>query len=399
MLRAGDGHVLWTKRLTTGFLGAVFADGILFGALTPLQFGPVNGVDVPITALRSTDGITQWQVKPGGVALPLGVVGSTLFVAQLKGLQSNGLITDTALLALATADGHTLWSDDLGGLPLGLAPSAIAGSSLATNGSLVFLAVAHPPAPGSATQGKVMAVRASDGGIEWAVPIPKTLDGGVTQVILGSNDNTGTSSGNTVYVAGIANPPVSSSPPELPTVLALDASNGNTRWTHQFTSPHLAGTPPGIAADDQQIYAALTLGPQGPSATAGPSGEVVALRAQTGDQVWQTSVPGPTSSLVRTASTLYVSNGIYGSATGPGSAVAAYQTSNGKQLWSVSVASPDARITAAVNSSVIVAGSVVGTPGPSAPVGGFVQMLTAVSGTRQWTVETSSEGTVQVGTV
>jgi hypothetical protein len=186
----------------------------------------------------------------------------------------------------------------------------------------------------------------------------------------------------------------SSSPPDAPAVLALDATSGTIRWTHQFTSPLLDGAPPNVAVGDQRVYAALTLGPQGPSAN-GPSGELVELSAQTGGEAWLASLPGPTRWLVGDATALYVSTEAVGSAIKegqPGTTLAAYQPSDGKQLWSVPIASPDLSIVASVNGSLIVTGSAVGMPGSSGPTGGFVEAVRASDSSTRWKVETSGGG-------
>lgn len=397
-LRANDGRQVWTRRLTSGFLSGFVADGTLFGALAPLQPTPGSVPDFPLTALRGRDGTPQWMVTPGRVALPLGVVGSTLFVDQLKGTQPSVQAPDTTLLALATNDGHTLWSHDLGGLPAGLGQSTIATSTLAANGTLLFLAVAPISASGAPKLASIVALHAGDGSVLWTLPAPAALDGGVSQVVVG-----GGNAGDTVYVAGFSSPPASSKSAGTPAVLALNASTGATRWIHQFTSSQ-GGAVPGIVADDQGVCAALTLVPQSAAEPASPGGELVQLSARTGAEEWHADVPGPAISLEGSVNALYVSTEVYGPAVQggqPASTLTAYQTSDGKQLWSASIASPDAKIAAIVNDSLIATGSVLGTPGPTAsgPPGGFVEALNASDGSVRWKAQTSGEGIVQVGAV
>lgn len=397
-LRASDGRQVWTRRLTSGFLSGFVADGTLFGALAPLQPTPGSVPDFPLTALRGRDGTPQWTVTPGRVALPLGVVGSTLFVDQLKGTQPSVQAPDTTLLALATTDGRTLWSHDLGGLPAGLGQSTIATSTLAANGALLFLAVAPVSASGAPKLASIVALHASDGSVQWTLPAPPALDGGVSQVVAGGGNG-----GDTVYVAGFSSPPASSKAAGMPAVLALNASTGAIRWIHQFTSS-LGGAVPGIVADDQGVCAALTLVPQSAAEPASPGGELVQLSARTGAEEWHADVPGPAISLVESANALYLSTEVYGPALQggpPASTIAAYQISDGKQLWSASIASPDAKVAAIVNDRLIATGSVLGAPGTAAsgPPGGFVEALSAGDGSVRWKAQSSGEGIVQVGPV
>jgi outer membrane protein assembly factor BamB len=398
-LRASDDRQEWTRQLTTEFASAVYGDGTLFGALVPLQStGGSMPANVPLAALRGSNGTPQWQVTPGSLALPLGVLGSTVFAGQLKGIQPSGQVTDSALLALSVTDGHTLWSVDLGGplvgafLEGGFGGSG-EGSVLPTNGTLLFLAVAPLSASGGPAQAKIMAVRASDGGVQWTRPLPQALEG-VSNLLVG---------GGTVYVAGTFLPAVSSSPPDVPAVLALDASSGALRWTHQFTSPQLDGSPPQMAAGDQGVYAALTLSPQGASPSAGPTGQLVELSAQSGSQIWQAGLSGPTMSLVGGTNALYVGTQVVGpniKAGPPANTITAFQASDGKALWSVQIASTDLSIVASVNGSLIVlGGSATGTPGASGPPGDFVEALSTGDGSVRWTVNTGNGGSAQVGTV
>lgn len=400
VLRARDGRQVWTTQFISTFESLVLGDGMLFGIAAPLQLNGGSVPSVPLMALRERDGSQQWQVTPASPEVPLGERGNTLYVVALKAIQPSGQVTDEALVALAAADGHPLWSVDLGGLIEGPGRGGADGSILATNGTLLFLAVAQISASGSLAHGKIIAVRTNDGGVQWTRPLPQALAEGVSRIVVG-----GAGARATIYVPGVSNPPVSSSPPEVPAVLALDASSGAIRWTRQFTSPRLDGSPPSLVPGDQGVYATLTLGPSGTSPAAGPTGELFELSAQTGSQIWQASLTGPVTSLVGDTSALYVSAETVGSAVKqgqPGSALSAYQASSGQQVWSVPVASPNAAVVAIENGSLIVTGGVTGSPGATVPGpgGGFVEALSAHDGTMQWrSVADAETQAVLVGAV
>jgi outer membrane protein assembly factor BamB len=373
-LRASDGARVWRKALNQAYSGPSVADGTLYGTLTPL--GPTGGQpQTTLTAQRARDGTQVWQTTaPSGPALTLLAANGAVYAAVFKVAGA----PQSQLIALRASDGGQLWASNLDGLIGGMENGQ---TILAANGML-YLTVTEPPQVqgGQAPQYTVVALRASDGKQQWSVSLSSAINGGVSALTLG---------GDAVYVAGQFLPPTSSNIPAVPTVVALGASDGSTRWARQFTTPLPSGQL-NLVAGASDLYAAVMLQPQDGAQL--PGGELVGLNPQTGAQVWSDTLPAPALSLVAGTGAVYAATGLPG-APGPGgapvpSAIAAYSQSDGKPLWSQPVQSgllPT--LIAAANGSVfasVLAPSAQGLAGPGATM---VEALGAGDGSLQWKVE------------
>lgn len=214
--------------------------------------------------------------------------------------------------------------------------------------------------PGSAPQGKLLALRVGDTKPAWSIP----LDGVATSVL---------SSNGTLYLAGVSASNATSSA-QAGTVEARRMSDGTRIW--HSTADATASL---IAADSTAIYAS-TAGPQS------PQGEVVALRASDGQRIWSTSsvgLPVGAGALGGGAladGTLYFAGNAF-SSSGPGGTVTALRASDGKTLWS-------APISGEVNPPVLSGGTVyvsaLAVNGNKQPSGLSVTALRATDGTPLW---------------
>jgi outer membrane protein assembly factor BamB len=374
-LRAEDGTRVWSTTLTQAFVGPIVASGTVYGSMVERPSAGTPG-QTTLAALRGSDGGQLWNRTTAALTLAVGADSSALYAV---GYPSQGPAADTPLLALRPSDGSQLWTADLGGLLQGGPTQPIVES----NGLLYFVAGSAPQAGGSGPQYKVVALRASDGKQQWSASLTPPLSDRITSFTL---------AGDTLYVAGGSVPPTSSNIPEVPTIVALRASDGGQLWTHQFTTPLPTGQI-SLVAGASGVFATVMLQPQGSSGAQG--GMLAGLNPQTGAQFWSATLAGPALSLVADANAVYAATGLPG--TPSPNSIAAYKASDGTPLWSQPVQDGAPTVLADASGSLIA--SVSAPPGPNTGGGtgtAAIEALRASDGSLQWKVEADGLGTVSV---
>jgi outer membrane protein assembly factor BamB len=285
--------------------------------------------------------------RPAGAALwsfPTG--GMVAGIALAHGTVFAGS-TDGRVYALRASDGRRLWAFPTGG-PVQ--------SAIAAAGGAVYA---------GSDDGSVYALRASDGRRLWAFPTGDPVQSVITVA------------GDAVYASS-----------ENETLYALSASDGTRLWS-VFT----CGGAGGIAVSDGAVHAggaggrvyalrasngtrlwdsptgagAIGIAAAGGTVYAGSDdGRVYALRASNGTRLWDTPTGGPVQSGIAVA----------GGAVYAGSEddkVLALRASNGRQLWHVTTAGP-------VSSGIAVVGGIVYAGGNDYTV----RALRASNGRQLW---------------
>lgn len=365
-LRASDGTQAWSTALSQAYTGLTVAGGIVYGALvTPPTSSTV--AQSTLVAYRTRDGGKAWTKTSSAVTVPVAADDSALYAVSYP---STGAEADISLVALRDSDGRQLWTADVGGVLQG-GPSQ---TVVEANGTLYFVAGSAPHAAGSSPQYEVVALRASDGTKQWSASLSPPISDRITSFIL---------AGSTLYVAGGFLPPTSSNIPEVPTVVALRASDGSRLWMHQFTSPLPTGQI-SLVATDSGVFVSLMLQPQGTTTAQG--GMLAALSPQSGTQLWSATLAGPALTLVADANAVYVATGLPG--TPSPTTIAAYKASDGAELWSQPVQTGFPSVAATSDGSLIAATVTLGDQSSGTTV---LKALRTSDGAMQWNVSVDGQ--------
>jgi outer membrane protein assembly factor BamB len=223
------GRVQWRTRIKAPLSGGTSAAGDL------VMIGSSDG---RLFALNSADGKIRWQVRINGEVLAPPAISERLIALRTG---------DGKLRGLSPADGHELWStqQQVPRLSLrGTARPVIAGGMVLCGFD----------------NGKVVAVNSSDGSVQWEATV--TPPHGRTELErLSDIDSAVLVAGQNVYAVGFQG---------RVAMLALDT--GQVWWAHDLSSYR------GMSMDDEALYISTA------------EGEVVALRARTGAEIWRQSV-------------------------------------------------------------------------------------------------------------
>ncbi len=223
---ARTGKVLWRKNLKALLSGGTAASGDL------VLIGSSNGY---LFALGAADGQVRWNARLNGEVLSPAAISEKLIAVRTG---------DGKLRALSPADGHELWQQDQQPPRLslrGTATPVISGDSVLCGFD----------------NGKVMAMNASDGSVQWEVTV--TPPHGRTELQrLSDIDSAVIVSGQDVYAVGFQGKVA---------MLALDT--GQVWWSHEASSAR------GMSIDADTLYVSTS------------DGEVLALRARTGAELWR----------------------------------------------------------------------------------------------------------------
>jgi outer membrane protein assembly factor BamB len=223
------GRVLWH----TGLFKAPLSGGV--GASADLAV--VGSSDGRLFALNTSDGHLRWQVRLNGEVLAEPAVSEHLVVVRTE---------DGKLRGLSPADGHELWMQEQQVPRLSLRGT----SSPVIAGDLVLCGFDN---------GKVMAVNGNDGSVQWEATV--TPPHGRTELErLADIDANVLVSGQNVYAVGFQG---------RIAMLALDT--GQVWWSHETSSYR------GMALDEDVLYVTTS------------EGEIVALKAKTGAEIWRQS--------------------------------------------------------------------------------------------------------------
>jgi outer membrane protein assembly factor BamB len=224
-----SGKVQWRARTKAPLSGGTAAgpDVVMVGT-----------VDGRVFALNAADGKIRWQVRINGEVLAPPAI-SEKFAAVRTG--------DGKLRGLALSDGHELWIQEQQVPRLSLRGTA----RPVISGDTVLCGFDN---------GKVMAVNSNDGSVQWEATV--TPPHGRTELErLADIDSAVLVSGQNVYGVGFQG---------RVAMLALDT--GQVWWSHELSSYR------GMGLDDEALYVSTA------------EGEVVALRAKTGAEIWRQSV-------------------------------------------------------------------------------------------------------------
>jgi outer membrane protein assembly factor BamB len=208
-----------------------------------LSGGPGAGVGLVVVgsafgdlvALNSSDGAVRWKVRLNGEVLSAPAISERLIAIRT---------VDGKLHGIAPKDGQELWSAEQQVPRLSLRGT----STPVMTGDLVLCGFDN---------GKVAAVNANDGSIQWETTIAPAH--GKTELErLDDVDAAVRVSGSDVYAIGFQG---------RISMLALDT--GQTWWSHDASSFR------GLGLDDSSIYISSA------------DGEIVALRRRTGTELWR----------------------------------------------------------------------------------------------------------------
>ena len=194
----------------------------------------IGSSDGRLFALNAADGKTRWQTRLNGEVLAAPAISEKL-VAVRTG--------DGKLHGLSPADGHELWSLEQQVPRLSLRGTA----RPIIIGDVVLCGFDN---------GKVLAVNGKDGSVQWEATV--TPPHGRTELErLSDIDSTMWVQGQNVYAVSFQG---------RVAMLALDT--GQVWWSHEMSSYR------GMTLDDDNLYISTA------------EGEVVALNARTGAEVW-----------------------------------------------------------------------------------------------------------------
>jgi outer membrane protein assembly factor BamB len=221
-----SGRTLWRAKTKLALSGGPGAGGGLI--VVGSTFGD-------LVALNSADGAVRWKVRLNGEVLSAPAVSDRLIAVRT---------VDGKLRGLSPKDGKELWTQEQQVPRLSLRGTA----SPVVTGDLVLCGFDN---------GKVAAVNANDGSIQWETTIAPAH--GKTELErLDDVDAAVRVSGSDVYAVGFQG---------RVSMLALDT--GQTWWSHDASSFRALGL------DDGSLYIASA------------DGEVVALRRRTGTELWR----------------------------------------------------------------------------------------------------------------
>jgi outer membrane protein assembly factor BamB len=221
-----SGRTLWRSKTKLALSGGPGAGGGLI--VVGSTFGD-------LVALNSADGAVRWKVRLNGEVLSAPAVSDRLIAIRT---------VDGKLRGLSPKDGKELWTQEQQVPRLSLRGTA----TPVVTGDLVLCGFDN---------GKVAAVNANDGSIQWETTIAPAH--GKTELErLDDVDAAVRVSGSDVYAVGFQG---------RVSMLALDT--GQTWWSHDGSSFRTLGL------DDGSLYIASA------------DGEVVALRRRTGTELWR----------------------------------------------------------------------------------------------------------------
>jgi outer membrane protein assembly factor BamB len=224
-----NGRVLWRTRTKAPLSGGTAAGGGLV---------VVGTSDGRLFALNAADGKTRWEVRINGEVLAPVAISDKLIAVRTG---------DGKLRGLSPADGHELWVQEQQVPRLSLRGT----SWPVIVGDTVLCGFDN---------GKVMSINGSDGSLLWEATV--TPPHGRTELErLADIDAAVLVSGQNVYTVGFQG---------RVAMLALDT--GQVWWSHELSSYR------GMALDEEALYVATA------------DGEVVALRARTGAEIWRQGV-------------------------------------------------------------------------------------------------------------
>lgn len=228
-LDLGTGRQLWRTKTRAPLSGgtAVGAGLLVAGAS-----------DGQLLAFDSATGHSRWKVRLSGEVLAPAAISERLIAVRT---------VDGKLHALSPDDGHELWTTEQQVPRLSLRGTA----SPVITGELVLCGFDN---------GKVLAVSAGDGSVQWEATV--TPPHGRTELErLDDVDSPVRVSGHDVYAVGFQGKVA---------MLALDT--GQVWWSHEDSSYR------GVTLGEDTLY------------LADADGEVVALKARTGAEVWRQNV-------------------------------------------------------------------------------------------------------------
>jgi outer membrane protein assembly factor BamB len=267
---AFTGRQHW-RRATTG----QFNDQL---AATPNAVFIGDGADGGAYALDTATGKQLWNHPTEGV-LGLAVAGGLVYLGTAVKSKTTGGVS-----ALAADGGGLLWTEEFGGV-------ANSNGGLGVAGGAVYATTAG---------GEVFGYRASDGTRLWRIG-KKNVEFGAAPVVAG---------GGRVYVSS----------DKTPVVYAMRAATGDAIWEHSLGT---AQFPAYLTLADGVVFAAVTRDDRlkGPGA-----GDLIALNAATGRQLWKTGVAGA----VGLGPT--VADGVVYTGSNNG-VLDAWQAATGRHLW------------------------------------------------------------------
>ena len=221
-----SGHVAWRARIRAPLSGGTAASGELV---------LVGSSDGQFFALNPADGAIRWKVRLNGEVLAPAAISERLIAVRT---------VDGKLHALSPADGHELWSQEQQVPRLSLRGTA----RPVIAGELVLCGFDN---------GKVLAANMNDGSVQWEATI--TPPHGRTELErLADIDSAVRVSGQDVYTVGFQG-----------RVAMLALETGQIWWSHEASSYR------GLTLDEDALYVATA------------DGELVALKARTGAQIWR----------------------------------------------------------------------------------------------------------------
>jgi outer membrane protein assembly factor BamB len=221
-----SGRVLWRAKTRAPLAGgtAATSDLLLVGAS-----------DGQLFAFNPVTGDRRWNVRLNGEVLAPAAIADKLIAVRTVDGKLHGLSRD---------DGHELWVEEQQVPRLSLRGTA----RPLIVGDVVLCGFDN---------GKVLAVNGSDGTVQWEATV--TPPHGRTELErLSDIDSAVSVSGHDVYAIGFQG---------RMAMLALD--NGQIWWSHEASSYR------GLSLDDDTLYVADS------------NGEVAALKARTGAEVWR----------------------------------------------------------------------------------------------------------------
>jgi outer membrane protein assembly factor BamB len=221
-----SGRVAWRANLKAPLSGgAAVGDGLVL----------IGSNDGQLFALDAASGKSRWSVRVNGEVLAPAAISARLIALRT---------VDGKLHALAPADGHELWVQQQPVPRLSLRGTA----SPVIAGDLVLCGFDN---------GKVLAVNAGDGAVQWEATI--TPPHGRTELErLVDIDTAVRVAGQDVYTVGFQGKVA---------MLAIDT--GQVWWSHDASSYH------SLTLDNDTLYMATA------------DGEIAAMRTRTGAELWR----------------------------------------------------------------------------------------------------------------
>lgn len=220
------GHRLWRTRIRAPLSAGPTASDTL------VTVGTSAG---EVIALNAANGTLRWRVRLNGEILAGPAISPKVIAVRT---------VDGKIHGLAPVDGHELWSQEEQVPHLSLRGT----SRPVIHGDLTICGFDN---------GKVMAVNMTDGSVQWEATVAPP-HGKTDLERLDDIDSTVRVAGQDVYAVAFQGK-----------VVMLSLDNGQVWWSHDASSYRSMGL------DDQNLYLATA------------DGEIVALRRETGAEVWR----------------------------------------------------------------------------------------------------------------